>query len=137
MEEVRGWNLAQSAAFPTTLKGLEDAVRPVLNADMPNRVGEMVSIADLRLFKTGTEQYRILALVGNGRARALQAAVVPSITAVIPLSCSRTCIAIEGATARDPGDGGCAGYPSRGLWSRSVRAHRFTPRAGLDPSGQR
>lgn len=97
--EARGWSLVQIAAFPTTLTELENAVRPVLDEDLPKRVGAVVDVAGRRLLKTGTEQYWILMPEGDDRSRSVLAAVAPGIGAVTPLSHSRTCIFIEGAAA--------------------------------------
>ena len=99
--EVRGWNLVQIAAFATTLTDLESAVWPVLNADLPKSIGEVVSVEGRHLVKTGPEQYWIFTAGGDEYSRKLEAAVAPGIGAVTPLSHSRTCISIEGADARE------------------------------------
>jgi sarcosine oxidase subunit gamma len=99
--EVRDWSLVQISAFATTLTELESAMRPVLNADLPKRIGKVVNVDGRRLLKTGTEQYWIIMPDGDDRSRSLQAAVAPDIGAVTPLSHSRTLIFVEGTVARE------------------------------------
>jgi heterotetrameric sarcosine oxidase gamma subunit len=98
--EARGWGLVQIAAFTTALTELESAVRPVLNAELPKRIGEVVNVEGRRLLKTGSEQYWIIMTDGDDVARRLLDAVNPAIGAVTLLSHSRTCIFIEGAAVR-------------------------------------
>lgn len=99
--EARGWNLVQIAAFGATVAELERAVRPLLGADLPARVGDAATVGDRRLLKTGPEQFWIITRDGEDLAAQLQAAVAPAIGAVTPLSHSRTCIFIEGPAARE------------------------------------
>jgi heterotetrameric sarcosine oxidase gamma subunit len=99
--ESRGWSLVQIAAFSTTLTELENAVRPVLNAHLPPRIGEVVNVDGRRVLKTGPHQFWIITRDSEDLASRLQAAVPPAVGAVIPLSHSRTSIVIEGAQARE------------------------------------
>jgi sarcosine oxidase subunit gamma len=80
---------------------LESAVRPILNADLPKRIGEIVNVDGRRLLKTGAEQYWIIMPEGDDRSCSLQAAVAPGIGMVTPLSHSRTCLFIEGVAASE------------------------------------
>ena len=99
--EARGWSLVQMAAFATTVTEFQDAVRPVIDADLPKQVGAVMEVARGRLLKTGMEQYWLIMPEGDDHSRSLLAAVAPDIGAVTPLSHSRTCIVIEGAAARE------------------------------------
>jgi methylglutamate dehydrogenase subunit D len=99
--EARGWSLLQVAAFATTLTELETALKPVLRADLPQRVGEVVNADGRRLLKTGAHQFWIITRVDDDFASTLRAAVAPTIGAVTPLSHSRTRIVIDGPPARD------------------------------------
>jgi heterotetrameric sarcosine oxidase gamma subunit len=98
--EVSGWSLAQVEAFATTLSDLEAAVRPMLNADLPDRIGGVVNVHSRRLLKTGPNQFWIISHDHDDLTSMLQAAVAPGVGAVTSLSHSRTCIFIEGVPAR-------------------------------------
>jgi methylglutamate dehydrogenase subunit D len=99
--EVRGWSLIQMAAFAATLPDLQDAVRPMLNADLPIRIGVVVNVDGRRLLKTGPNRFWIITRDDDDLTSDLQAAVAPHVGAVTPLSHSRTCISIEGVAARE------------------------------------
>jgi len=97
--EARGWNLVQVAAFAATVADLGRALRPLLGADLPIRVGDAATVGGRFLLKTGPEQFWVITRDGEDFAPALQAAVLPSIGAVTSLSHSRTCIVVEGLPA--------------------------------------
>jgi heterotetrameric sarcosine oxidase gamma subunit len=99
--ESRGWNLVQVASFATTLTELATALRSVLNADLPQRIGEVINVNGRRLLKTGAHQFWIITAAKEDLVSALQAAVTPAIGAVTPLSHSRTRIVIDGPPARN------------------------------------
>lgn len=99
--ETRGWNLLQVAAFPATLEELEQAVRPLLGGDLPTRLGKAISVNGRRLLKTGPEQFWIITRASEDLTTAFQAAVTQDIGTVTPLSHSRTCIFVEGLSARE------------------------------------
>lgn len=99
--EVRGWSLVQVASFATTLVEMGQAVRPLLGADLPARVGAAVAAGDRRLFRTGATQFWILGPEGDTLAADLQAAVAPATGAVTPLSHSRTRMFLDGTAARE------------------------------------
>jgi methylglutamate dehydrogenase subunit D len=99
--ETRGWNLLQVAAFPATLGQLEQAVRPVLGVGLPISVGKAISINGRRLLKTGPQQFWIITRAPEDLTTVLGGAVTPDIGAVTPLSHSRTCIFVEGLSARE------------------------------------
>lgn len=99
--EIRGWNLVQVAAFATTMTELDRAVRSLLGADLPERVGEVASVGNRHLLRIGSEQFWIITRDGEDLAPPLQAAVAPAVGAVTPLSHSRTCIFVEGPAARE------------------------------------
>lgn len=97
--EVRGWSLVQLASFATTRAEMEQAVRPLIGAELPTRVGEAVAAGDRRLFKTGPEQFWIVGPEGDTLAAGLARAVAPDVGAVTPLSHSRTRVFVDGAEA--------------------------------------
>lgn len=98
--EVRNWSLVQIAAFATTAEQLDQVVRPLIGASLPLHVGQAIT-ADMRcLLKTGPEQFWIITDDTDDLVPDLQAAVTPHIGAVTPLSHSRTCIFVEGISAR-------------------------------------
>ena len=99
--EARGWNLLQVAAFSATLEEMQLAVWPVLGADLPSRVGKAISVNGRRLLKTGAEQFWIITRAPEDLTTVLEAAVTPDIGTVTPLSHSRTCIFVEGLSARE------------------------------------
>jgi heterotetrameric sarcosine oxidase gamma subunit len=99
--EVRGWKLVQVAAFPSTSMELEQAVRPLLGADLPPRVGQAITVGTRLLLKIGPEQFWIITRDGEDITRTLQLAVRSEIGSVTSLSHSRTCIWIDGPSARE------------------------------------
>lgn len=99
--ETRGWNLLQVASFSATLEELEQAVRPLLGGDLPTRLGKAISVNGRRLLKTGPEQFWIITRASEDLTTAFQAAVTQDIGTVTPLSHSRTCIFVEGLSARE------------------------------------
>lgn len=99
--ETRGWNLLQVAAFSATLEELEQAARPLLGGDLPTRLGKAISVNGRRLLKTGPEQFWIITRASEDLTTAFQAAVTQDIGTVTPLSHSRTCIFVEGLSARE------------------------------------
>lgn len=99
--ERRGWSLVQVAAFAGTATEFQDAMRSVLTADLPTRVGEVVPVEGRRLLKTGVSQYWIITPQEDDILRALHRAVTAQMGAITPLSHSRTCIFLEGAAARE------------------------------------
>ncbi|HEY5102432.1 MAG TPA: sarcosine oxidase subunit gamma family protein [Steroidobacteraceae bacterium] len=99
--EARDWELVQIAAFAQSLDALEEAVRPLLSADLPARVGEAVVAGERCLMKTGPMQFWIISRGNEDLARPLRAAITTDTGAVTPLSHSRTCIFIEGSRARE------------------------------------
>jgi heterotetrameric sarcosine oxidase gamma subunit len=99
--ETRGWNLLQVAAFSATLEELEQAVRPLLGGDLPTRLGKAISLNGRRLLKTGPQQFWIITRASEDLTTAFEAAVTQDIGAVTPLSHSRTCIFVEGLSARE------------------------------------
>ncbi|HWM66054.1 MAG TPA: hypothetical protein VNO35_05670, partial [Steroidobacteraceae bacterium] len=99
--ELRGWSLVQVAAFARTGAEFQIAMRSVLNADLPTRVGEVVHVEGRRLLKTGAAQYWVITRDDDDILPALNRAVTAQIGAITPLSHSRTCIFIEGAAARE------------------------------------
>ena len=98
--EARGWKLVQVAAFPSTAMGLEQAVRPLLG-DLPVRVGQASTVGARLLLKIGPEQFWVITRDGEDIARTLQLAVRSEIGSVTSLSHSRTCIWIDGPSARE------------------------------------
>ncbi|MGA7824324.1 MAG: sarcosine oxidase subunit gamma family protein [Steroidobacteraceae bacterium] len=99
--ETRGWNLLQVASFSATLEELEQAVRPLLGGDLPTRLGKAISVNGRRLLKTGPEQFWIITRASEDLTTAFEAAVTQDIGTVTPLSHSRTCIFVEGLSARE------------------------------------
>jgi methylglutamate dehydrogenase subunit D len=99
--ETRGWTLVQIAAFASTAAEFGNAMRSVLNVEMPARIGDVVHVDGRRLLKTGAAQYWIITRHDDDILRSLQRAVPAHIGAITPLSHSRTCIFIEGAAARE------------------------------------
>ena len=99
--ETRGWNLLQVASFSATLEELEQAVRPLLGGDLPTRLGKAISVNGRRLLKTGPEQFRTITRASEDLTTAFEAAVTQDIRTVTPLSHSRTCIFVEGLSARE------------------------------------
>ncbi|MFZ1904752.1 MAG: sarcosine oxidase subunit gamma family protein [Steroidobacteraceae bacterium] len=99
--ETRGWNLLQVAAFSATLEELEQAARPLLGGDLPTRLGKAISVNGRRLLKTGPEQFWIITRASEDLTTAFEAAVTYDIGTVTPLSHSRTCIFVEGLSARE------------------------------------
>ena len=98
--EVRGWTLVQVAAFVSTLAELELSVSEALGAaGLPAHIGTVVEAGTRRIFKTGPEQFWILAPASDTLAARLQAVVTPATGAVTPLSHSRSRIFIEGDPA--------------------------------------
>jgi heterotetrameric sarcosine oxidase gamma subunit len=99
--EKRGWKLVQVAAFPSTSIGFEQAMRPLLGADLPVRVGQAITVGARLLLKIGPEQFWVITRDGEEIARTLQLAVRSEIGSVTSLSHSRTCIWIDGPSARE------------------------------------
>jgi heterotetrameric sarcosine oxidase gamma subunit len=99
--EFRGWTLVQVAAFATTDAQFQLSLRPVLNGDLPTRVGDVVHVDGRRLLKTAAEQYWVITREGDDILRGLQSAIPPQIGAITALSHSRTCIFVEGSAARE------------------------------------
>ncbi len=100
--ETRGWSLVQVAAFASTSAEFGQAMRSVLNVELPTRIGDVVPVVDgRRLLKTGAAQYWIITQHDDDILPSLQRTVSAQIGAITPLSHSRTCIFIEGAAARE------------------------------------
>jgi heterotetrameric sarcosine oxidase gamma subunit len=99
--EAKGWKLVQVAAFPGTIVELEGALRPLLGAELPVRVGEATLIGARRLLKIGPEQFWIITLDDEDIAPELQSLVTPTLGSVTPLSHSRTCLWIDGSSCRE------------------------------------
>jgi len=99
--ETQGWRLVQVAAFPGTLGPLERAIRPVLGADLPVRVGAATATDARRVLKIGPEQFWIITRDSEDIAPYLQAQLTPAVGSVTTLSHSRTCIWIDGLRSRD------------------------------------
>jgi sarcosine oxidase subunit gamma len=73
----------------------------VLNANLPDRIGETVNVYGRRVLKTGPNQFWIISRDDEYVDPSLHAVVAPDVGVVTPLSHSRTCIFIEGAAARE------------------------------------
>jgi heterotetrameric sarcosine oxidase gamma subunit len=99
--EAKGWKLVQVAAFPGTIVGLEGALRPLLRAELPVRVGQATAIGARRLLKIGPEQFWIITLDDEDIAPDLQCVVTPTLGSVTALSHSRTCLWIDGPRSRE------------------------------------
>jgi methylglutamate dehydrogenase subunit D len=98
--EVRNWTLVQVAAFPSTLANLELSLSAALGAaSLPARIGIVAEAGPRRIFRTGPEQFWILAPATDALAARLQEVVTPAMGALTPLSHSRSRIFIEGAEA--------------------------------------
>ena len=97
--ETRGWSLVQAAAFVSTSAEFGNAMRSILNVELPTRIGDVVHVDGRRLLKTGAAQYWIITRQDDDILPSLQRTVPAHIGAITPLSHSRTCIFIEGATA--------------------------------------
>ncbi len=99
--EAIGWDLVQIAAFAATSLELESTLRSIFRLDLPTNTGEVLNAGDLRLLKTGSEQYWIVIPDGDDLLRDLVVSVRPDVGAVTSLSHSRTRIVVEGSAARD------------------------------------
>lgn len=97
--EVRGWTLVQVSAFTGTISDLRQAVQDVLHADLPTQMGTVTNEEGRRLLKIGATQFWIITPSGHDPGSSLRAAISPHIGAVVSLTHSRACIAIEGAVA--------------------------------------
>jgi methylglutamate dehydrogenase subunit D len=100
--EVRNWTLVQVAGFPSTLADLELLVSAALGTpSLPVRIGNVVEAGARRIFRTGPEQFWILASASDTLAAHLQDIVTPSMGTMTPLSHSRSRIFIEGDAAAE------------------------------------
>lgn len=100
--EVRGWNLAQVAAFASTAAELERVVSAALGvASLPDKAGMVGEAGARRIFRTGPEQFWITAPSPDNLTSRLQEVVPATMGAVTSLSHSRTRIFIEGEPARE------------------------------------
>lgn len=98
--ELRPPGILEIAAFTTTWTDFQNAIRPVLIASLPIRIGEVLSGTGLRLLKTGAQRYWIFTDDPENLWRELKDSVAPGIGTITPLLHSRTRIVIEGDAAR-------------------------------------
>jgi heterotetrameric sarcosine oxidase gamma subunit len=99
--ELRGWSLVQAVGFPTEAAAFETALRSLVGAGLPAKVGEAVTAQGRTLMRVGPEQFWILGPEQDDLAQKLSQAVAPSVGSILPLSHSRTRIFIEGTAARE------------------------------------
>lgn len=97
--EVRGRHLAQLAVFGGQDAALGEALRPVVQGDLPSAVGTSARHARCRIYALARGQYWI-ATPDADLLRRLAHAVAAASGSVTPLSNGRTCIVVQGAAAR-------------------------------------
>jgi methylglutamate dehydrogenase subunit D len=102
MGEVRGWTLVQVAVFASTAAELERSLgaAPGVPA-LPEKIGRIAEAGAGRIFRTGPEQFWVIAPATDNLAARLQDVVPPAMGAVTSLSHSRTRIFIEGEPVRE------------------------------------
>jgi len=99
--ESRDWALVQAAAFAGTHAEFRMAMRSFLGADLPGKIGDVIHVAGRRLLKTGAGQYWIITRDHDDIVPDLQRAIPAQMGTITSLSHSRTCIFVEGSTARE------------------------------------
>ncbi len=92
--------LAQLALYRDGAPQAQAVARAVLGVDLPLSATEVSVAGDVRLYRTGPEQYWLRA-PDERTVAALSSALDPRAGAVTPLSSSRALVSIEGAAARD------------------------------------
>ncbi|MGH6932910.1 MAG: sarcosine oxidase subunit gamma [Dongiaceae bacterium] len=99
--EAGGWSLAQVAGFPSTMTQVRARLIPIVESELPNRIGVAVVAGGRCLMRTGPEQIWILGREGDDVGMRAYGAIPSEQGAVTPLSHSRTRIAIAGDCARE------------------------------------
>jgi sarcosine oxidase subunit gamma len=99
--EVTGWSLVQVAAFPSTMAQLRALLIPMVDSELPGKIGHARSAGGRRLMRTGPEQIWIVGPADDDIGGRLYGAVPSALGAVTPLSHSRARIAIAGENVRD------------------------------------
>jgi len=100
LTEVRGWHLAQIAAFPNHHGEFADRVRTCSGVDLPVDLYRGVTHCDSRLIRITPHQYWWIAAGGAPVVRFAQE-LPASVGTVTVLSASRVRIRIAGCAARD------------------------------------
>jgi heterotetrameric sarcosine oxidase gamma subunit len=99
--EVKGFRLMQAAAFPSSLETLEGSLASVLGMAVPARIERATRSGEITLFRTGPEQFWILAPRSRDDIeQSLATALHGQRAALTSLSHSRSRIFIEGPAAR-------------------------------------
>jgi heterotetrameric sarcosine oxidase gamma subunit len=100
LTEVRGWHLAQIAAFPNHHREFADRVRACSGVELPVDLYRGVTQGDSRLIRITAHQYWWLAAGGDSLLRLAQELPASAGTVTV-LSASRVRIRISGSAARD------------------------------------
>ena len=136
--EVKGWSLAQVAGYPSTMTQVRARLIPIVDSELPNKIGAAVSAGARRLMRTGPEQIWVIGPMNDDAGPRAYEAIPSDLGAVTPLSHSRTRIAIEGECARDvlmkgvpidvhPDMFGVGRFALTGLHHTPVLLHRAAP----------
>jgi heterotetrameric sarcosine oxidase gamma subunit len=100
LTEVRGWHLAQLAAFPDHHGEFQERVRACSGALLPVELYRGVTRNDSHLVRITQQQYWWIAASGDSMVR-LARELPPSAGTVTVLSAGRVRIRVTGAKARD------------------------------------
>lgn len=95
MGEITDWTLVQVAAFPSDTIDFERIILAEFGIAPPENVGQVAVVKDLKVFKTGRDQYWFLS-PERGLASRLGNRIGVDIGTVIALSHSRSRMYIEG-----------------------------------------
>jgi heterotetrameric sarcosine oxidase gamma subunit len=99
--EVKGFRLMQASAFPSSIGTLEGSLASVLGMAAPARIERAARSGEIALFRTGPEQFWIVAPRSRDDVeRSLATALHGQRAALTSLSHSRLRIFIEGPAAR-------------------------------------
>jgi heterotetrameric sarcosine oxidase gamma subunit len=98
--ERHGWHLVQASHYAGAAPRFEAAVQGVIGQPLPSSASTAMHAGGDLVLRTAPDQYWIFTANAT-RAAALAAAVPVDAGAVLVLSGSRTCIVIDGASARE------------------------------------